>query len=135
MAATGNSSTIVFGTSGFVAHYHTIGGSEQARKKIITSHLGTTNYDTHIPGDLVDPGEVNCQFEYDPDANPPILAAPESITITFPIPAGRTHGATLAGTGFIMKRKSAELKNGELMVGTFTVAWDGGTGPTFTASS
>lgn len=131
MADTGNSATISFGTSSFTAAYTEIGGTEQELPKIMTSHLGTSTKHTYIPGDLYEPGEMDCEFQYDPDTEPPIGTV-ETITVTYPIPTGKTGGATLAGTGFISKRKTASLKNNELMVGTYTVCWDGLTGPTFT---
>jgi hypothetical protein len=135
MADTGNSATISFGTSTFTANYHSIGGLEETLDKIEDSHLGTSTRKTYIPGDLAEPGEIACEFEYDPDDQPPIGSAPETITITYPKPSGASAGATLAGTGFIISRKTPDLKNNELMVGEFTIAFDGKTGPTFTAAT
>lgn len=131
MADTGNTSTITFGTSGFTANFHMIGSFEQERPVVKTSHLGTSNRETYIPGDLYEPGSFECEFEYDPDEQPPIGGAAETITITHPVPSGSSNGATAAGSGFISKWSSAELKNNELMVGKCTVQFDGITGPTF----
>lgn len=135
MADTGNTSTIVFATSGFTANFHMIGSFEQERPDIKTSHLGTTGFETYIPGDLVEPGEFEVEFEYDPDEQPPISSAAETITITHPVPSGSSNGATCAGTGYIKKWSSAELKNNELMVAKATVKWDGGTGPAWADAS
>lgn len=135
MADTGNQATIVFATSGFTANYHMIGSTEQERGKIKDSHLGTVDYHTYIPGDLIEPGEMECELEFNPDDEAPIDAPAETITITYPVPAGMVNGATLAGSGFLTKRSTPDLKNGELMLGKFTVAWDGKTGPTFTPAS
>jgi hypothetical protein len=132
---TGNTATIVFGTSAFTAKYHEIGASEQEVPKIKDSHLGTTVKETCQPGDLYDPGEVDCEFQYVAGVNPPIGGAPETVTITYPVPTGKTTGATLAGTAFIRKRKSSSLKNNELLIGSYTLCWDGKTGPTFTAAA
>ena len=46
-----------------------------------------------------------------------------------------SNGATLAGTGFVMKYKYPDAKNGERMLSGLTVKWTGVTGPTFTAAS
>jgi len=135
MADTGNTATIAFGTSGFTANFQMIGGTEQERPSIPDSHLGTTTRDTFIPGDLFDPGEFESEYQFDPDDQPPISGAAETVTVTFPVPAGQSNGATLAGTGFVTKWKSADLRNNELMVATVTVKWDGKTGPTWTDAS
>ena len=66
---------------------------------------------------------------------PPLGGVEETITITFPVPAGMTNGATLAGKGIVHKRRTADLKNNELMMGKFSVKWTGTTGPTYTAAS
>lgn len=130
-ADTGNSATIVFGTSGFVAYYNKIGGTKQTREKLRDSHLGTTNYHTYMPSDLAEPGEFEAEFQYDPQSQPPLLNAPETVTITYPVPSGLTNGATLSGTGFLTERTSPDLANGEIMVGGYVFAWDGKTEPTF----
>jgi hypothetical protein len=129
---TGNSATIVFGTSGFTAKYHEIGGCEQEIPKIQDSHLGTVNWATTQPGDLKDPGEIECEFQWSADAQPPIGTV-ETVTITYPLSGAHTVGATLAGTGYICKRKSSALKNNTLLIGNFTFCWDGKTAPVFTA--
>lgn len=131
MPDTGNTATIVFGTSAFAAKYQEIGASEQDRGKIKDSHLGSTPNETYQPGDLIDVGEVDCEFQWTPGAMPP-FAAPETVTITYPVPFGGASGATLSGSAFIRKRKTAPMKNGELMVGGYTLCWTGKTGPTFT---
>jgi hypothetical protein len=137
MPDTGNSATIVFGTSGFSAKYHEIGGCEQEIPKIIDSHLGTVGYDTSQPGDLKDPGEVDCEFQWaavGASSQVP-LGTVEVITITYPLTGAQSHGATLAGTGYVRKRKSSALKNNELLMGSYTLCWDGKTAPVFTAVS
>lgn len=131
MADTGNSASIAFTTSSFTAQYVEIGGTDQELPKLMTSHLATVAKHTYTPGDLYEPGEVECEFYYNPDEPPP-LGTVETITITYAIPTGKTAGATLAGSGFIYKRKSGQLKNNELMMGHYTVCWDGVTGPTYT---
>jgi hypothetical protein len=131
----GNTATIVFGTSGFTANMHLIGGTEQERPDVNDSHLTTTNYETFVPGDLANPGEFEAEFEFNPNNQPPILSDPETITITFPVPAGLTHGATLAGSGYVKKWKSGDLRNNQLSVGNYTVKWDGKTEPTWTDAS
>lgn len=135
MADTGNSATITFGTTGFTAQYTMIGGAEMERPKVKTSHLTTTNYETYMVGDLTEPGETECEFQYNPNTQPPILNAAETITITYPVPSGLTNGATKSGTGFLVKWSEPELKNNELMIAKYTIAWDGNTEPTYVDAS
>ena len=59
MAQTGNSATIVFGTSGFTASYSRIGGTGMGRESLDVSHLGTADYMSFQPADLVDGGEFS----------------------------------------------------------------------------
>lgn len=135
MADTGNTATLAF-SGGFTASYMEVGGTEQEIPKIKTSHLGTTTNEEYIPGDLYEPGEFECEFQFDPTAAAlPPIGAVQTVTITYPIATGDMTGGTLAGTGFILKRTTAQLKNNELMMGKLTVAWDGLTGPTYTAGS
>ena len=135
MADTGNSATIVFATTGFVANFHLLGGAEHEIEVIEDSHLGTTTYKTYIPGDLDEPGEFDCEFEWQGDVSPPARGTAETITVTHPVPPTLSNGATHAGTGFIQKVKLPEMVNNELQMGSLTVKWDGKTGPTYTAAT
>jgi len=134
---TGNGATITFGTSGFTARYHEIGEDQQVVAKIDTSHLGLArgSAKTHIPGDLVDVGEIACMFEWPLGTICPLRQAAETITITYPLPVGKTTPATLAGTGWCRTRATPQLKNDTLQTGKMTVVWDGLTGPTYTPAS
>lgn len=137
MPITGNTATITFGTSGFTASFTEIGGTEETRESLDNSHLGTTTKKTYQPDDLYEPGEFTAMFYWDPEFGtfPPISGAAETVTITYPLPSGSSTNGTLAGTGFVTRRKSGDLRNGELAVGEITVKWSGVTGPTYTAGS
>ena len=128
MADTGNGATLVL-SGGFTASYTEIGGTEQEIPKIKTSHLGTLVKETYIPGDLYEPGEFDAELQSMIDDTPPPIGTVQTATITYP------NGATLAGTGFIVKRKGPVLKNNELQLSTYTFAWNGLTGPTLTDST
>ena len=118
---TGNGVTIVFGTSGFTANYTRIGGTEMSRESIETTHLGTTDYKTFVPDDLIDGGEFSCEFYWDPasSSSPPISGAAETITITY------TSGETLSGSGFLTSSTGPDAENGSLLSGEFTLKWAG----------
>jgi hypothetical protein len=132
---TGNSATIVFTTTGFTARYHQLGASKDTIAKIETSHLGTTVQKTHIPGDLYDPNETQCEFEWPLGTPMPIAGASETVTITLPLPTAKTTAATVAGTGFVKERSSPVLKNDMLMMGSYTLVWDGLTNKTYTPAA
>ncbi len=125
MADTGNSATIVFGTSGFSADYEMIGGIEATRPSIPTSHLGTQTNETFMPGDLVDNGEIECEFQFNPNTQPPISGAAETVTVTFPVPSGLSNGATAAFSAFVRRWKSADLQNNEKMMASVTLKVSG----------
>ena len=137
MALTGNGTTIAFGTSSFSANVYSIGGSTQTREALETTYLGTSGFKEFIPDALVDGGEAEIEFEWNPSFGtfPPISGAAETITITFPLLSGETTNATLAGTGFLTSSTGPNVANGEIMRGTATVKFDGGTGPAYTAGS
>lgn len=101
MADVGTGTTIVFGTSSFTAEILNVGQDGIDRIAVQTSHMTTTNSHTFMPGDLVDEGEVTLEFAFNPNNQPPIRGAAETVTITFPIPAGGSAGATAQFTGFI----------------------------------
>ena len=137
--STGHGATLAFGTTtAWVAEYTTIGGSEQTRDSITTSHLGTTDYHTKIAGDLVNPGGFDAEFWYNPLLTepdvlnlPPVTLAAETITVTLP-KAGIAAGsaATIAGTGFVTSFSTPELTSDGLMTGSLHVDW--ADGPSFT---
>jgi len=134
MALTGNTGTIAFGTSAIVLSWTKIGEWQTTRAKLETSHLGTTVFKTFMPDDLADPGEVEVEALFDPTkALGSIGAAAETITITYPKTAGTA--ANLAGTGFITALGLPELVNGSVSKRKIKIAFNGGTGPTFTPQS
>lgn len=100
MADVGTGTTISFGTSSFSAEILNVNQSGISRPSIKTSHMTTTSSDTFMPADLVDEGEVTLDFAFNPNNQPPIRGAAETITITFPIPTGSSNGATAVFSGF-----------------------------------
>ena len=133
MADTGHGATITFGTSGFSANVTNITFDEMVRPVVPTSHLATSTYDTSIPGDLVDPGGFTATLQYDPDEQPPITGAAETITVTYPIPAGMSNGATIQVSGFVDSFTQPELVSNTLMEATYHIKFAGT--PTFADAS
>lgn len=133
-ADVGTGTTIVFATSGFAAGILDVNEDEISRAVIDKTVMASTGNRRKMPGDLVDWGDVTFEFEFDPDEQPPISAAPETITITFPVPSGGSTGATLAGEGFISAWQWGSPLE-DKMTAQATITWTGDTGPTWTDST
>lgn len=97
----GTGTSIVFGTSAFTAELTAVDWSGISRGSVQCSHLGTTNFHKFIPTDLVDPGELNIEFNFDPSTTPPYDQPVETITVTFPVPDGLSTPADWEGDGFM----------------------------------
>ena len=124
MADDGFGVTITFGTSGFLANLIEIDPPEWTREAYETTHHGTTVGRSYKPVDLEEPGEISGVFEFNPDTDPPIGAVLETITLTWPIPAGSSNGATWARDGFLTKYKpNAPIS--DRMTADFTIKWSG----------
>ena len=127
---TGHGAAVSFGTSTYTAVATSISPDEQSREAIDTSHLGTVDYRTKIPGDLVDAGGFSASGWYDADQQPPITAAAETITLTMPDSAPASGGgATISGSGFVDSWSIGEITTGNLIPYEMHVAWSDG--PTF----
>jgi len=125
-ADTGAASTITFSSSTASGNARLIGGHTEELGKVEINSLGLTGHKEYIPGDLIDPGEFDVEFEFDSAVVPPGIGTVETITVTYP-----DGTDNIAGTGFIRAIKMPDLQNEELQVAVLTCAWDGKTGPTF----
>ncbi len=95
----GTGASIAF-DSGFLAEITNIDWGGIERVAVNTSHLLTTPAHTHIPGDLYDSGELSVDIHFDPDLTPPFNDVTETVTLTFPLPAGKTTAAKWVAQGF-----------------------------------
>ena len=110
--------TIAFGTTAFSAEILDVTPFAMARDSIETSHQGTTPAKTFMPADLWDAGELSFGIHYEPDENPPIDGAVETITITMP------DSTTLIGSGFFTAFNPTAPLN-DKMTADVTVKWSG----------
>lgn len=113
-------------SSGFLALIKSISWSGQNRESLDTTNMSTTDGKmTFLPSDLKDAGEISVDLLFDPDMAPPIASAAETVTVTFPIPAGGSTAATWAASGFLT---SFELTapHDDLMTATATIKLTGG---------
>lgn len=137
MADTGNGATLTLSSTGSVGSVRSLNLGEHTLPAIDSSHLGTTNYISSIPGDLVDPGEVQIEVIFAQGTDIPDLGTVEDITVTFPIvTSGNSSNATYTGSGFLTNMSLPEIVNNELMMLSLTFKLDGvGTEPTFSAEA
>ena len=132
MADEGFGVTVTFDT-GFCAEILSVGWDGLERGDIETSHSGTSGgWRTFQPSDLKNPGEVSVELQFDPDAEPPIEAAAETVTVTFPIPPGGNTAATWACSGYLRSMSAAVPYDGK-MTATAVIKFSGE--PTFTAGT
>lgn len=120
----GTGVAIAFATTGFSARLQSVDGPSMSRPAIETTHMGTTTGKTFMPGDLPDYGEITLTVHHDPSLTPPINSAAETVTMTWPIPAGLTTGAIWAGTAF-MTGYTPGASIGELMTAQVTLKISG----------
>lgn len=117
---TGKGTTIGFGTTTtWAPKYISIGGVSPSREDLKTTHLATANnYDTFKPGDFVDGGEQTLECFWEPENGfPPITAAAETITLTYP----DTGAATVAFSGYVKAFTVQEAVNETLLRMSITI--------------
>lgn len=83
------------------------------------STLSTTGTKTAKKADLKEREKINVTIFYDPNEPPPV-GVEETWTVTYPIPAGMTNGATKSGTA-VCTREGHSLMGDVLMEGDFTI--------------
>lgn len=116
----GKGTTIGFGTTTtWSPKYVSIGGVSPSRGDLETTHLATANnYKTFKPEDFVDGGEITLDCFWEPENGfPPITAAAETITITYP----DTGAATVAFSGYVKSFEVQEAVNDQLLRMTLTI--------------
>ena len=89
---------------------------------IQTSHL-TTSGDAHtfIPADLCDGGTLEVEAIFDPDEDiTSLMGVSQTITLTYPLPAGKLSEATAAFTGYINGYDHA-IPMEEMMTATISI--------------
>lgn len=88
--------TVSFLISGFTGHLLDVSWDGMERASVDSSHLGTEDFRTFIPGELTDPGELAIELAFDPDDTPPFNGVVEEVTVTFPLFALTTPAKWIA---------------------------------------
>ena len=92
MADIGYGATLAFG--GFTSAVRSISGMSLSVDAVeTTSMTSASEFRTYIKG-LSDGGEVSADLLFDPNETPPTLEEKGTLTVTMPIPAGDSSGAT-----------------------------------------
>ena len=106
-------------TSSFSREILDVSPVAKAREAVDVTHQGSTNSTSEfLPGGFMDNGEMSLTVHDNPDDEPPVNAAPEQITVTFP------SGATLVGQGFLTGY-SASWPIGDKGTADMTIKWSG----------
>ena len=138
MANTGNTSSLAFASSSCAPSFEVMTPPGYTKEVIRDSHLGTTNFHTTVPSDLVELDPMTVSFQFDGElASIPITAADaaESVTLTFPVIAPDTNGPTLVGTAFLTNFQPGDLTNDDKIMAEATWQWDGKTEPVWAPGS
>ena len=126
ISAVGTGTTIVLGGVTLTVDRMSIGASGMSRESIETTHLGTSEARTFIPGDLYDPGTIEVAFQL--DSTTPLTtmrvetimnAASNTWTVTM------SNNGQWDGNGFVTDF-SWDIPLEELATGTFTLKCTGG---------
>lgn len=125
MTDVGTGATLGFGTTLFTANIQSMSWGGIEREKVPSSHLLTVGGRTFIVGKLYDPGDLTVEIQYDPNDRPPFDQPEETVTLTYPIPAGGSTGAKHSGTGFITNWTPGQLDIDGMMISTFVISWSG----------
>ena len=115
----GTGATLALGTHTWdtAARLTNIGFDAIARASLETTYLGTTLARTYVPEDLPDYGSITCEFLHIDSIAPP-YAAPETITVTYPLGVGQAVPAVAAFSGFLTDYTPGSPAVGELMKGS-----------------
>lgn len=122
MADGGFGATITFST-GFFAEVTSIRLTGVERAVLDTTHMTTSSGDmTSIPSDLLNNGQLEIDFYLvaNTSVQTPMNAAAGAFTLTYPVPAGGSVAATIAGTGYLTSISEAIPHDG-IMTRTATL--------------
>ena len=115
-AADGHGAELTF--AGFVAHILSIDGPNFSRPAIESTHMGTTGARSYIPADLIEPGEISTEVEFDVQALPPIGGPVGTLVIVWG--SGATLKTWTWTNGAFMTSFKGGGKTGERMTGSAT---------------
>lgn len=130
----GHGATLGLGTSTWDtnAKIISITPGEVSREALETSDLSTSANKTFIPADLQDNGEVSIEFYHNDSVAPP-FAAPETITLTYPVGVGQSTAPIASFSGFFIGYTPGQAVSGEVRRGSARIKITGAV--TYTAAT
>ncbi len=127
MSLEGTGITIAF-QSGFFAEITAVDQDGVKRADLDASTMANLIANSYArtfkPGKPTDPGGLKIEFFFNPDQTPPISAATETVTVTFPVPDGGHTAAKWVCQGFLTDY-TFKGAIGALMTGSATLKWSG----------
>jgi hypothetical protein len=127
----GTGTTITFGTSGYSANILSVSWDGIERQMFDSSHMGTAapgankfGNKTFIASKLSDPGTLTLEVHHNPQTNPPVDGAFETVTVTWPQVSGDSTAASWAGSGAIQSYRVNDPHDG-IMSATMVVKFSG----------
>lgn len=128
---TGQLATIVFaihaddGGGSFTARFSQIGELQRTIDALETSHLLTEDEKSYVPGDLVEPGEIECEFFWNGAALPPDARVRAVVTATMPTAPDQSAPASWTASGFFTMRLIPAAQLNTIMKGKTKFKLDG----------
>ncbi|NBW11863.1 MAG: hypothetical protein EBR82_27905 [Caulobacteraceae bacterium] len=120
----GTGTTITFGTSSsFTPKIRSVKITGPEVPVIDTTNLSTTGTRTAMFGDLKSNTMMEIEYDYNPSLTFPV-GVTETVTLTCPIPAGGTNGATISGSGGL-QNYDATIPLEDKMTGTLKIQYLG----------
>ena len=130
MSKTGNLAFITFSASGWTGRIRSIEGFVENGVVLDNDDLSSTGHMKYCPGDLIGHDAIPVEIYFDQANPPPLQQTIETITITFPL-HGAVNPSILSGTAWHSQRTGPQLLNNQLLIGGFSIKYDGETGPAY----
>lgn len=123
--------TLITHTSAFVASVTGVDWSGIERAALSSLHLGTpatsngVAVETMFMSDIVKMGKLQLTMFWEPDNPPPLYNDGETITLTAPVPRGKSKGATMTGPAGFTACGMAMPGPGQTMTSSAELSWLG----------
>lgn len=123
---TGNTATV--SGLGITASIKKISGFDTTIDTLDVTVLASTGFKKLVKSDLINNPSVTVEFFWLGTDVGVIGGSSTTFTITYP------GAGSFAGTGLLTSVKYPDAENGSILMGSYTITFDGATGPAFTGS-
>lgn len=126
---TGQTATAVFDLEDvgddFVARFTMLGELQRIVDSLEATALDTEDEKEFVPGDLVDPGEIEAEFWWDATKEPPDARVKATLTVTLPLGEGQVAAASWTASGFFTLKLIPSMQTNTLSKGKTKFKLDG----------